>query len=92
LDIRVENNILTIRGERKFEKKVNEENYLRVERAYGSFARSFTLANTVNSEAIKADYQNGVLTLGIPKKEEAKPKQIKVNVGTPAMAASAAGR
>jgi HSP20 family protein len=92
LDIRVENNTLTIRGERKFEKKVHEENYLRVERAYGSFARSFTLANTVNSEAIKADYQNGVLTLGIPKKEEAKPKQIKVNVGTPAMAASGAGR
>jgi HSP20 family protein len=92
LDIRVENNILTIRGERKFEKKVNEENYLRVERAYGSFARSFTLANTVNSEAIKADYQNGVLTLTIPKKEEAKPKQIKVNVGAPAMAASASGR
>ena len=92
LDIRVENNILTIRGERKFEKNVNEENYLRVERSYGSFARSFTLANTVNSEAIKADYQNGVLTLSIPKKEEAKPKQIKVNVGTPAMAASAAGR
>ena len=91
LDIRVENNILTIRGERKFEKKVNEENYLRVERAYGSFARSFTLANTVNSEAIKADYQNGVLRLSIPKKEEARPKQIKVNVGTPAMAASAAG-
>jgi HSP20 family protein len=92
LDIRVENNILTIRGERKFEKQVSEENYLRVERSYGSFARSFTLANTVNSEAIKADYQNGVLTLSIPKKEEAKPKQIKVNVGTPAMAASAAGR
>jgi HSP20 family protein len=90
LDIRVENNILTIRGERKFEKKVNEENYLRVERSYGSFARSFTLANTVNAEAIKADYQNGVLTLSIPKREEAKPKQIKVNVGTPAMAAAAA--
>ena len=90
LDIRVENNILTIRGERKFEKNVNEENYLRVERSYGSFARSFTLANTVNSEAIKADYQNGVLTLSIPKREEAKPKQIKVNVGIPAMAAAAA--
>jgi HSP20 family protein len=88
LDIRVENNILTISGERKFEKKVNEENYLRVERSYGSFARSFTLANTVNPEAIKADYQNGVLTLTIPKREEAKPKQIKVNVGTPAMAAA----
>ncbi|HKN76275.1 MAG TPA: Hsp20/alpha crystallin family protein [Candidatus Acidoferrum sp.] len=91
LDIRVENNLLTIRGERKFEKKVNEENYLRVERAYGSFSRSFSLANTVNSEAIKADYQNGVLTLTVPKREEAKPKQIKVNVGTPAVAAAAAG-
>ena len=91
LDIRVENNILTIRGERKFQKQVNENNYLRVERSYGSFARSFSLANTVNSEAIKADYQNGVLTLNIPKREEAKPKQIKVNVGTPAVAASAAG-
>jgi HSP20 family protein len=90
LDIRVENNILTIRGERKFEKKVDQDNYLRVERAYGSFARSFTLANTVNSEAIKADYQNGVLTLSIPKREEAKPKQIKVNVAT--AAAAAAGR
>jgi HSP20 family protein len=94
LDIRVENNILTIRGERKFEKKLNEENYLRVERAYGSFRRSFSLANTVNAEAIKAVYQNGVLTLTIPKREEAKPKQIKVNVGTsagtPVAAAAAA--
>jgi HSP20 family protein len=89
LDIRVENNILTIRGERKFEKKVNEDNFLRVERSYGSFSRSFSLANTVNAEAIKADYQNGVLTLSIPKREEAKPKQIKVNVGTPAVAAAA---
>jgi len=92
LDIRVENNILTIRGERKFEKNVSEENYLRVERSYGSFARRFTLANTVNSEAIKADYQNGVLKLSIPKREEAKPKQIKVSVGVPAMAAAAAGK
>jgi HSP20 family protein len=81
LDIRVENNILTIRGERKFEKKVDEKNYLRVERAYGTFARSFSLANTVNTEAIKADYKDGVLTLNVPKREEAKPKQIKVNVG-----------
>ena len=85
LDIRVENNILTIRGERKFEKKVNEDNYLRIERAYGSFSRSFSLANSVKSEAIKADYQNGVLTLSLPKREEAKPKQIKVNVGTQAV-------
>ena len=90
LDIRVENNILTIRGERKFEKKVDQDNYLRVERAYGSFARSFSLANTVNTEAIRADYQNGVLALSIPKREEAKPKQIKVNVST--AAAAAAGR
>jgi len=92
LDIRVENNLLTIRGERKFEKKVNEDNYLRVERAYGSFSRSFSLANTVNADAIKADYQSGVLTLTIPKREEAKPKQIKVNVAAPAVAAAAAGK
>ena len=94
LDIRVENNILTIRGERKFEKKVDEKNYLRVERAYGSFARSFALANTVNTDAIKADYKDGVLTLSVPKREEAKPKQIKVtvtgaNAGGQAAAASA---
>ena len=94
LDIRVENNILTIRGERKFENKVNEENYLRVERAYGSFSRSFSLANSMKSEAIKADYQDGVLTLTLPKREEAKPKQIKVNVNAekPAMAAVAGVR
>lgn len=99
LDIRVENNVLTIRGERKFEKKENENNYLRVERVYGAFSRSFALANTVNAEAIKADYKNGVLELHIPKREEAKPKQIKVNVSTQATgtqatqpAAMAAGR
>src|SRR6202000_2978395 len=84
LDIRIENNILTIRGDRLFEKKVNEDNYLRVERAYGSFSRSFSLSNTVNPDGIKADYQNGVLTLNVPKREEAKPKQIKVSVGTSA--------
>ena len=91
LDIRVENNILTIRGERKFEKKVDEKNYLRVERAYGSFSRSFSLANTVNPEGIKANYENGVLTLTIPKREEAKPKQIKVSV-TGTGKATSAGR
>ena len=90
LDIRVENNLLTIRGERKFESKVSESNYLRVERSYGSFARSFALANTVNPEATKADYQNGVLALTIPKREEAKPKQIKVNVASEPVAAAAA--
>ncbi len=80
LDIQVENNILTIQGERKFERDVKEDNYLRVERAYGSFSRSFSLGNTVNTEAIKAEYKDGVLTLTIPKREEAKPKQIKVSV------------
>ena len=90
LDIRVENNILTIRGERKFEKTANESNYLRVERSYGTFARSFSLSNTVKSEAIKADYQNGVLKLSIPKREEAKPKQIKVTVSTGAETVAAA--
>ncbi len=80
LDVRIENNVLTIRGERKFEKSVSDDNYLRMERSYGSFSRSFSLANTVNTEAIKAEYRNGVLTLHIPKREEAKPKQIKVSV------------
>src|ERR1700726_4239028 len=88
LDIRVEDNILTIRGERKFESKVSDDNYLRIERAYGSFSRSFSLANSVNSDAIKADYHDGVLMLGLPKTEEAKPKQIKVNVGTPPLSQS----
>ena len=64
---------------------MHDDNYLRIERAYGSFSRSFSLANSVNSDAIKADYHDGVLTLSIPKTEEAKPKQIKVNVGTPAL-------
>jgi HSP20 family protein len=92
LDIRVENNVLTIRGERKFEKSVNEDNYLRVERSYGTFSRSFSLSNTVNAEGIKADYRHGVLKLNIPKREEAKPKQIKVNVGAPAVSAAAAAK
>src|SRR6202166_3816282 len=94
LDIRVENNILTIRGERKFATKVNEDNYLRIERAYGSFSRSFWLGNPGKIDAKKADYQNGVLTLSLPKREEAKPKQIKVSVGTGthAMAAAAGAR
>jgi len=80
LDVRVENNTLTIRGERKFEQTVSEDNYLRVERAFGSFSRSFSLPSTVNADAIKADYRNGVLTVRMPKHEESKPKQIRVNV------------
>jgi HSP20 family protein len=80
IDVRVEGNTLTIRGERKFEKEVNEDNYLRIERAYGSFMRSFSLPNTVSSESIRADYRNGVLTLRVAKREESKPKQIKISV------------
>jgi len=80
LDVRVENNMLTLRGERKFEKQVKEDNYLRVERTYGSISRSFSLPNTVNTEAIEAEYKNGVLTIELPKRAESKPKQVKVNV------------
>jgi HSP20 family protein len=78
--VRVENNLLTIRGERKFEKSVSEENFLRVERTYGSFSRSFSLPNTVNAEKIGAEYKNGVLTVTLPKREESKPRQVKVTV------------
>jgi HSP20 family protein len=81
LDVRVENNMLTIRGERKFEQQVKEDNYLRLERTYGSFSRSFSLPSSVNTEAIKADYKNGVLTVTLPKRAESKPKQVKVSVG-----------
>ena len=80
IDVRVENNLLTIRGERKFEESVSEENYLRVERTYGSFSRSFSLPNTVSPEAIGAEYKNGVLTVTLPKREESKPRQVKVTV------------
>ncbi|MGH9690766.1 MAG: Hsp20/alpha crystallin family protein [Candidatus Acidiferrales bacterium] len=80
LDIRIENNMLTVRGERKFEQKVKEDNYLRIERTYGAFSRSFGLPNTVNSEGLKAEYKNGVLTVEMPKRAESKPKQVKVNV------------
>jgi len=81
LDIKVENNTLTVSGERKFEKEEKEENFHRVERRYGSFTRSFTLPNTVNTEDIQADYNAGVLKIRLAKRAEAKPKQIKVSVG-----------
>jgi HSP20 family protein len=80
VDIRVEDNMLYLKGERKLEKEVKEDNYHRIERSYGSFARSFVLPHSVSTEKIAADYKNGVLTITIPKREEAKPKQIKVNV------------
>jgi HSP20 family protein len=82
LDIRVENNTLTVHGERKFEKEEKEENYRRIERQYGSFTRSFTLPNTVDPDSIHANYDKGVLKIRLAKKAEAKPKQIKVNVGS----------
>ena len=82
IDIRVENNLLTVHGERKFEKEEKEENYRRVERQYGSFTRSFNLPTTVDAENISADYDRGVLKVKLVKKAEAKPKQIKVNVGS----------
>jgi HSP20 family protein len=82
IDVRVENNTLTVHGERKFEKEEKEENFRRVERQYGSFTRTFTLPQTVDSENIQADYDKGVLKVKLAKKAEAKPKQIKVNVGS----------
>lgn len=82
VDIRLENNTLTVRGERKFEKEEKEENFHRIERRYGSFARSFTLPNTLDPESVTANYENGVLKIELAKRAEAKPKQIKVNIGS----------
>jgi HSP20 family protein len=82
IDVRIENNTLTVHGERKFEKEEKEENFRRVESSYGSFTRSFTLPSTVDPEKVSADYSKGVLKIVLPKKAEAKPKQIKVNVGS----------
>jgi len=82
IDVRIENNTLTVHGERKFEKEEKEENFRRVERQYGSFTRQFTLPNTVDPEQVNATYDKGVLKITLAKKAEAKPKQIKVNVGS----------
>jgi HSP20 family protein len=82
IDVRIENNTLTVHGERKFEKEEKEENYRRVERQYGSFTRTFNLPSTVDHENVQADYEKGVLKIKLAKKAEAKPKQIKVNVGS----------
>jgi len=81
LDIQLENNNLTVRGERKFENEEKEENFHRIERRYGSFFRSFTIPSTVNPDSVKADYDAGVLRVQLEKRPEAKPKQIKVEVG-----------
>ncbi len=81
LDVRVENQTLTVKGERRFEKEEKEENFHRIERRYGSFARSFTLPQTVDTAAVQANYADGVLTISLAKKEAAKPKQVKVEIG-----------
>ena len=81
IDVKIENNTLTVHGERKFEKEEKEENYRRIERQYGSFTRSFTLPNTVDVDHVEAHYDKGVLKIQLAKKAEAKPKQIKISVG-----------
>ena len=81
LDVTVENNTLTVKGERKLEKEEKEQNFHRIERRYGSFYRAFTLPTTIDSENVAASYNAGVLKLELKKKPEAQPKQIKVSVG-----------
>lgn len=82
VDIRVENNTLTVQGERKFEKEEKEENFRRVERQYGSFTRTFTLPSTIDADRVQASYDKGILKISLPKKAEAKPKQIKISIGS----------
>ena len=80
IEVTVENGTIVIKGEKKFDPAVKEEHYRRVERAYGTFHRSFTLPNTVDAAKVSAEYQNGVLTVTLPFKEEAKPRTINVAV------------
>lgn len=80
IDITVENFVLTIKGEKKFSDEVKEEQYHHVERRYGAFSRSFSLPRTVDAGKVAAEYKNGVLTVRLPLREEAKPRQIKVDV------------
>lgn len=80
IDIQVRDNVLTLKGERRLEKEVKEENYLRMERVYGSFQRAFALPAVIQADKIRAVFKDGVLEVNIPKAEEAKPKQIKVEV------------
>ncbi|MEN6536008.1 MAG: Hsp20/alpha crystallin family protein [Bryobacteraceae bacterium] len=80
IDIQIENGTLSLKGERKFEKEQKDVGYHRIERSYGSFARYFSLPDTVETEKVSADYKNGVLSVTLPKKEVAKPKSVKVQV------------
>ena len=84
LDIRVENQTLTVKGKRKLEAEEKEENFHRIERRYGSFVRSFTLPQSVDADAVTATYDAGVLSISLGKKAEAKPKQVKIGVGSAA--------
>ena len=77
-DISVENNVITLKGERRFEKKTEGDNYHRVERSYGTFTRSFTLPQTVTAEGATADFENGVLRVALPKREETKARKIEI--------------
>ena len=78
VDVRVENNVLTIRGERPFDQKVAQENYHRLERSFGTFSRSFALPMTIDADKIHAEYRDGILNLRLPKSERAKPKRIQI--------------
>lgn len=78
ITLHLENNVLTLKGDRKFEKETSEENYQRIERSYGGFSRSFNIPSMVDEEKIRADYRDGVLKIVLPKKEQAKPKQIRI--------------
>jgi HSP20 family protein len=78
IDLSIENNVITLRGERKFDKKTEGDNYHRVERSYGSFTRSFTLPQTVSAEGAQAEFKNGVLRVSLPKREETKARKIEV--------------
>ena len=79
INITLEDNVLTLSGERRFEKESEKDNYHRIERAYGSFSRSFTLGHGVDSEGVKAAFKDGVLTITVPKREESKPRKIAIN-------------
>ncbi len=78
IQLNLENNVLSLRGERKFQKETKDDNYHRIERSYGVFSRAFSIPATVDEERIRADYKDGVLKIVLPKKDQAKPKQIKI--------------
>ena len=78
ISLHLENNVLTLKGERRFEKETKEENYHRIERSYGGFSRAFSIPAIVDEDKIRADYKDGVLKIALPKKDQLKPKQIQI--------------